>query len=349
MPVRLTDRHKQIVALAWGVLVAAVIAFLALRIWTTARHVPVVESAFSDCRPHPRAFADASRLHHTLAPCTVFVEREVIIDGGREQLEYEAAVRVNSLGFRNDEYPLEKAAGATRILVFGDSFAYGLGLPIERTFVKLLERRLAAKTSRRVEVWNLAVISWSTTIHANLAEDRLREADPDLVIVSFDDSDFYDNAAYREELAGSDRFAPDPSGMDAHWKRRERWVRRTMAEEKTDAGVTVGEALHELGAREVLRIQRALAPLGRPLVVMTHPYPDFPESYEREFLERFYARLRPAGVEVLSLYPEFPKSERDRCYFPKNRHWNEAGSEKVAARLEAYLLAKHPALFPPKD
>ena len=37
-------------------------------------------------------------------------------------------VRHNAKGFRDDDHPYEKAAGKTRVLALGDSFAWGFGL-----------------------------------------------------------------------------------------------------------------------------------------------------------------------------------------------------------------------------
>ena len=51
--------------------------------------------------------------------------------------------RVNSLGFRDREFPKEKPAGELRVLAIGDSFTFGAGVQLDDCWVQLLERRLA--------------------------------------------------------------------------------------------------------------------------------------------------------------------------------------------------------------
>ncbi|MFO0566166.1 MAG: hypothetical protein U0263_10925 [Polyangiaceae bacterium] len=343
---RLTRRMRVLLAVTWAFVVLGTLGYLAQRITTRASVLAVAREAKRTCKPNPRAFVDDGRLHHTLPPCAVFVDREMVADGGLEDLEYEILVRVNSLGFRNQEYTLEKPPTTTRVVILGDSFGYGLGLPLERTFYKLLEKKLQAQTSRQVEVWSVSVVSWSTLVQANLAEDHLAEMAPDVVLLLFDDSDFYDNAAYREELAGRERFTPDPAGMDGHWRRRERWISHVRGTDGGDAGPAAIDDVQDLAAAQILRIHRVAQRLGKPFTVVTYPYPEFPPEWETDWMARLYARLRPAGVPVLSLFDAFPMESRREDYFPRNRHWNERGSEVAAERLYIHLTRAHPALFP---
>jgi hypothetical protein len=59
----------------------------------------------------------------------------------------------NSLGFRDDEFTLEKPPGTFRIVALGDSFAFGAQVPFEDNFLYLLEGELARD---RVEVIQIA-------------------------------------------------------------------------------------------------------------------------------------------------------------------------------------------------
>jgi hypothetical protein len=64
-------------------------------------------------------------------------------------------VRTNSLGLRGAEIPASKSAGRERILVLGDSYAFGYGVGDEDTFAAVLERELNAEPGgRRVVVAN---------------------------------------------------------------------------------------------------------------------------------------------------------------------------------------------------
>jgi lysophospholipase L1-like esterase len=75
--------------------------------------------------------------------------------------EYQADVHINARGLRDREIGYDNPSDAYRILVLGDSFAEGLQVPLEETFAKQLETRLA-DGERSVEVINGGVSGWGT-------------------------------------------------------------------------------------------------------------------------------------------------------------------------------------------
>jgi lysophospholipase L1-like esterase len=94
-------------------------------------------------------------------------------------------IRINSHGFRDREYPVEKPAGVYRIACIGDSFTFGATL-VEDTYVKKLEKLFAAAPApQAVEVMNLGVNGYNTRQSlAHLKKFGMR-FDPDLVILGF--------------------------------------------------------------------------------------------------------------------------------------------------------------------
>ncbi len=63
-------------------------------------------------------------------------------------------VETSSLGFRDDEFPIEKPPGELRILCVGDSFTFGSGVQAEDAWPQVLERMLAARSEGPVQVIN---------------------------------------------------------------------------------------------------------------------------------------------------------------------------------------------------
>ncbi len=64
---------------------------------------------------------------------------------------------VNSRGYRGPSRPLEKPPGTVRILLVGDSYTFGVGMPEEDTIAAQLEDVLEASLPRPVEVLNFGV------------------------------------------------------------------------------------------------------------------------------------------------------------------------------------------------
>jgi lysophospholipase L1-like esterase len=99
-------------------------------------------------------------------------------------------VRTNSLGMRDREVPLEPAAGTWRILVVGDSVAFGEGLPVEKTFPALLEQRLQVETHLPVEVLNGGVEGYNTVSELAFLRDVGVKLHPQTVVVAFNLNDW---------------------------------------------------------------------------------------------------------------------------------------------------------------
>lgn len=95
--------------------------------------------------------------------------------------EFDITVKINSLGFRDYEYPLTKKK-KYRIAVIGDSFTFGWGVNIEYCWVKILEKELNA-SGIDVEIQNLGKGGASPTDYAQTAEKAIPILKPNLVVV----------------------------------------------------------------------------------------------------------------------------------------------------------------------
>jgi hypothetical protein len=100
-------------------------------------------------------------------------------------VEWETFTRINSRGLRDRDIPYERT-GAFRVLVLGDSYAEGMQIPVEETFEKLLERRLAeAGDGRPVEVVNAGCSGYGTDNSLLFYRHEGRKYRPDLVLLAF--------------------------------------------------------------------------------------------------------------------------------------------------------------------
>jgi lysophospholipase L1-like esterase len=94
-------------------------------------------------------------------------------------------VVVGSHGMRNRETPLAKPAGVFRILVLGDSVAFGWGVAEKESFPRVLEERLARlglPPGKQVEVINSAVPGWGLHDEVHFLREKGMRYEPDLVL-----------------------------------------------------------------------------------------------------------------------------------------------------------------------
>jgi len=147
----------------------------------------------------------------------------------------------NRQGYRDTE----PASGplVRRIVLLGDSVAFGLGVNQDRIFAHLLERQLRERTGQPWDVANLAVFAYNTADElAALKEDGL-PLRPELVIVQFVMNDFSIPAA-----AGGP--APPPSLGDRLTAAKNRLVYRSALYRRLHQ---VGTGLVYLAAHDARR------------------------------------------------------------------------------------------------
>jgi GDSL-like Lipase/Acylhydrolase family len=108
----------------------------------------------------------------------------------------------NGEGLRDQaRHPLPKPEGRTRILVLGDSFAYGAGNDYQESWPVLFERRLLA-AGYPVDVVKAGVPGYDTRTEALYLERIFTDYDPDIVLLAFLPNDLFTNGPF--EAAGDD-------------------------------------------------------------------------------------------------------------------------------------------------
>ena len=275
----------------------------------------------------------------------------------------------NSLGFRDAkprQVSLEPKSG--RILLLGDSFTEGVGVPYEETFAGLLDR---AARKRGVEVLNAGVSSYSPLIYHLKTRYYLERVGLrfDAILVFLDISDPYDQVQrYHTTADGgiestqrrtslTDRaghwlrynsvvgramtmallayggYAPSPFGLgqnQARWSYNE----RTFAEYGARGLELTGQRMDSL-----LQLARHH---GIGLTAVIYPYPD---QIIRRHAENLYSRFwsdwaKRNDVPLVNLFPLFidetpPDSVLSRYFMPRDLHWNAAGHRRIADSLLA--------------
>jgi lysophospholipase L1-like esterase len=104
--------------------------------------------------------------------------------GGVATFANGARAAANSQGLRNREVG-PKPRGSFRILALGDSLTVGAGVEQDEAYPQVLERILARRVSRPIEVVNAGVGGWDPFQYAQYFAREGLSFEPDLVLVGF--------------------------------------------------------------------------------------------------------------------------------------------------------------------
>jgi lysophospholipase L1-like esterase len=104
--------------------------------------------------------------------------------------EFDYRFRTNSLGFRGADYSTSKPQGTLRVVVLGDSFIAGAGVPDDEVLTVHLEhllntRQPSDKLQQQYEVINTGRSGTSTIRELEIYERMARRFQPDIVVLAF--------------------------------------------------------------------------------------------------------------------------------------------------------------------
>lgn len=103
-------------------------------------------------------------------------------------------IEINSDGFRDREYSLEKPNNTKRIIALGDSFTFPLGVNVSDGWPKVLEKLLNSnqKTSLTYEVLDMGVIKYDMREYVEMYKAKGIKYNPDVIIVGYVGNDVND-------------------------------------------------------------------------------------------------------------------------------------------------------------
>ena len=243
-------------------------------------------------------------------------------------------VSLNSHGHRDDEMPVDKPAGERRILVLGDSVAFGWGVDQGEDFPARLEARLRQETRDRWQVINSGVNGYNSEQEAiYFATEGIRFS-PDvvlLVLVSNDAEPIF-----------------DPNAVT--WRRHPTWpsslpelLERARSLSYLDQATKLFQRMEEV---------KPLGPNDPRPSVTDHPrwqvaldaLTSIGRLCDREQIpllvallgadERAEAALRQAGIATISLGPSWSSVAPEGRYVSRiDAHPSPAVHEQIAMQL----------------
>ena len=279
------------------------------------------------------------------------------------------SVRINSLGLRGGE--ISHLPGQRRVLVFGDSFGFGVGVDEEHLVSTQLQALLDASSAERFEVVNMSVSGYSTDQELILMRELGLGLRPEAVILLLCDNDFVGNVedfSYQRyykpyfvlDRSGELRLENSPVPRLETSRQAKLWLAehsnlwnllRTRHSDDTHVQAFLDwfqvRRPRSAPERSQVRVTLALiqsfhdlaASVGSSLVVMN-------TGHRGETRSPFLA-LRPqltrAGISWIAFEPLLEAARRREPRgdwdFPGNAHWNRDAHRLAAQVLDTWLEA----------
>lgn len=125
-----------------------------------------------------------------ILPLTLLPNTETVHVGNTHEFSY--TIKTNSMGYRMEEFPVEKPADEYRILMIGDSLTFGFGVEDNESFASLTKQRLNEYlkknniTNKKIQVINAGFKDGKSpdSYYLYLKELGLK-LNPDLIIVNY--------------------------------------------------------------------------------------------------------------------------------------------------------------------
>lgn len=238
-------------------------------------------------------------------------------------------VEINSAGFRDDEYTLERNH-RHRIILLGDSLTFGWGVEKEESFEHRLEEQLDGESP--TELINFAAGNYNTVQQVNLFLDVGLAYEPDQVVVFY----FINDA---EPVPQRSRFPwlGNVRLVTFYWSR----VKALVARFEESAGYedwygalyAEGAPGWEAAQAAFLQLQQACAENEIALQVVLlpelHDLVDYP--FEREYAA-VRSFLDAHGIENLDLTPSFAGETDPQSLWvaPDDAHPNAEAHRRIA-------------------
>lgn len=251
----------------------------------------------------------------------------------------------NSLGFRDEEFPIQKPPGEFRVLALGDSFTWGSGVRAEDAWPQVLERGLAA-AGRKAQVINCGFAAGS---YSPAGYDTWMVSDglllqPDLVVVGFCLNDMgNDNDVPMLSYQGVTTVGCPVALVDQFLTYFEN--RRLMASPVDFAAVVQKRPETWNATQQALRnLQRILAEKHVPLVVAVIPMvsqlDQVPGPYD-ELHRMVGAFCAEAGIACVDLKSTLAgRHDVDLWVHPTDQHPNHLGQKLLGQGVLRYLVEK---------
>jgi lysophospholipase L1-like esterase len=265
---------------------------------------------------------------------------------GRSGMYMGVPVSINSVGWRDGEYPVERTEGVPRIMMLGDSLAFGWGAPPEDITSYRLERLLNEAGEKKYEVLNTGIGNTNTAMQTARFLNRGYRYKPDIVVLNYFINDAETTPKRRESVIFENSYAAVFFGGrydiltrqflgNTDWRT---YYQDLYLDDQPGWGAAK-QALAEL-SRYCEENGIELAVVHYPELHELSPYPF------QGVTDLVRAEADKLGRPFLDLLPTVAEEEPTSLWVtPTDAHPNGKAAGLYASELEKFLAEEYPELF----
>ena len=250
-------------------------------------------------------------------------------------------VAISSQGLRDREFALQPPPGRTRIMMLGDSLAFGWGVPGEATYAKRLEQKLR-QAGHDAEVMNTGVGNYNTEMEVAWFLERGARFAPQYVVLNYFINDAEPTPRYRSSLLAqhSRAFVYFASRVDAVL-RQARIADRADWQGYYASLYRDGEGMRRVSTA-LARLARHCRENGIRLIVANYPELRNPRDYPFAQVDEAIRRMAAAhDLPYIPLLPAVRDIAPQRLWVtPPDPHPSSLAHEAFARELFLFFDAE---------
>lgn len=265
---------------------------------------------------------------------------------GRSGVYMGVPVAINSVGWRDGEYAVDRTEGVPRIMMLGDSLAFGWGAPPEDVTSYRLEKLLNARGDKKYEVLNTGIGNTNTAMQTAFFLNRGYRYKPDIVVLNYFINDAEPTPVRKESFFIENFYAAvfftgryDILTRQFFGKTDWRTYYRDLYRDEQPGWLAAKEAIEALSSY--------CEQQGIELVVVNYPELHELAPYPfQDVTDLVHAEADKLGAPFLDLLPTVTEQEPISLWVTEtDAHPNGKAAGLFAAELEKFLAEQFPDIL----
>jgi len=266
-------------------------------------------------------------------------------EGSHIQPDFNIKYNFNSCGFRDEDANKEELDSSIRLLLLGDSIAFGNGVLFEKSWASLLEKKLNDDPNQRQKyiVINMGVPGYGQDEEIKLFKKWGKDLTPHIVLTTFCTNDWNDNSSqYIEDgyvVNNRDSASRIKMFLNLHSRlytfivlrvKNTKWWHRN----REDRGEARISPPINIAKENVAALDKEIKTLGMEHYLVYFPDKTYNHTNKDDH-RRFLKLCKELNIPVIDLYPVFNVNPdvRKHFYFKTDPHWNDRGNELAAEAI----------------